>query len=286
MLMSLHLQLKPIESRKTSPIINSIFSAAWMTILVGFLSCGLGTGARVVVAQESGSSSPAKEGDLTRELLELLKEPAVEKSSSPPSNVVDSNGSSIPTSDSLVEVQLDMSTAAGWLRGREPLKKTEGLQNDILARLDQLIEEIEKQSPTSSGSSARNQTPKGQDTSMVPSKNQKTSSTQRETNSSDNTRRPGDQREVQNGNQATKARNVDDGDPSENSPEQAGSPSPGPLQKRGPVAVDLRDPEALQRSAWGSLPDRVREQMQSRMVERFLPAYREEIEAYYRALAK
>lgn len=52
------------------------------------------------------------------------------------------------------------------------------------------------------------------------------------------------------------------------------------------MIVDLNDPRALQRSAWGNLPERTREQMQSRMVERFLPAYREEIEAYYRALVK
>jgi hypothetical protein len=50
--------------------------------------------------------------------------------------------------------------------------------------------------------------------------------------------------------------------------------------------LPLQDPRWLQQNAWGSLPQRKREQMQSRMVEQFLPAYRQDIEAYYRALAQ
>ena len=38
------------------------------------------------------------------------------------------------------------------------------------------------------------------------------------------------------------------------------------------MTVELADPKALQQDVWGQLPSRVRQQMQSRMVEQFLPA--------------
>jgi hypothetical protein len=46
----------------------------------------------------------------------------------------------------------------------------------------------------------------------------------------------------------------------------------------------MADPKRLQQDVWGQLPEQVRKQMQSRMVERFLPSYRPQIEAYFRAL--
>jgi hypothetical protein len=36
---------------------------------------------------------------------------------------------------------------------------------------------------------------------------------------------------------------------------------------------------------WGHLPERIRQQMMSRMVERFLPQYEASIEEYFRRLS-
>lgn len=47
-----------------------------------------------------------------------------------------------------------------------------------------------------------------------------------------------------------------------------------------------RPPEELMKEVWGRLPARLREQMLQSSPDEFLPEYREEIEAYYRELAK
>lgn len=59
-----------------------------------------------------------------------------------------------------------------------------------------------------------------------------------------------------------------------------------PGQDGQPASTEVRTKSAvdLQQDVWGHLPSRVRSQMQSRMVEEFLPTYRERIEAYYRQL--
>ena len=44
--------------------------------------------------------------------------------------------------------------------------------------------------------------------------------------------------------------------------------------------------ELLQQEGWGQLPERVRKQLQSRMVEEFLPSYRQQIEAYFQQLLR
>lgn len=252
--------------------------------LVFFTSISLSAG--ILSGQESSSAPPAKSSDLTQGLLDLLKEPTPDKPKLQANQKTFDNKGNMSASDPLAEVQLGMSTAADWLRSKEPLSKTEGLQNDIVARLDRLIEELEQQSPSTSKNSAQDKTPKGQNSSTSQRKNQ-LSSTNQQTASSNQQKGNAGGNAKQPSGQVSKPGDANEGDqPTKSSTDQDGPASPGPLQKRGPVAVDLRDPEALQRSAWGSLPDRVREQMQSRMVERFLPAYREQIEAYYRALSK
>ena len=46
----------------------------------------------------------------------------------------------------------------------------------------------------------------------------------------------------------------------------------------------MNAPQAYQQTVWGLLPDRVRESMQARMVEQFLPTHREQMEVYYQKL--
>ena len=178
----------------------------------------------------------------------------------------------------LAEVQSEMETAALWLRNLRPVDKTQGVQREIVARLDRLIGELEQQQPQTA--------PASSNTSASDTKQTKQSS-----QTGDDSRQPGSKSELAEKASTQEPSSRDPADPahaaengSESGPSQPGLSSPS-SQRRSNV-VDLNDPTALQRSAWGSLPDRVRDQMQSRMVERFLPSYREDIEAYYRALAK
>jgi hypothetical protein len=60
--------------------------------------------------------------------------------------------------------------------------------------------------------------------------------------------------------------------------------APGQSGMKGQVKMQPIDPGELQRSVWGHLPERIRSQLQARMIEQFLPGYREQLEAYYRGL--
>lgn len=174
----------------------------------------------------------------------------------------------------LAEVQLEMQTAAGWLRSRSSKEKTQDLQRNIVARLDQLIDDLEKQAPESSSSSASL-------TNDVPQS--KPSEQKRQTEPTGSRSQLAEATDRQTGPRSSSSTQPDAAGQNDPSPE---GPSSERSQPGRNAIVDLNDPTALQRSVWGNLPDRVRDQMQSRMVERFLPSYREDIEAYYRALVK
>ncbi|MCC6509783.1 MAG: hypothetical protein IT423_11785 [Pirellulaceae bacterium] len=304
--------------------------------------------------------APATQRDLTEGLLDLLQEPAknepdpkASKSGAKPSNAqVEPKSSqpaiestSQPASDSskrtsgedigeppldpLTEVQLGMSTAAARLRTRTELVKTQGLQRDIVARLDDLIGQLEQRADSENNSSQSNSDQSNSDqsnsdqstsdpnnsssnnssstpgnasnrtqssalppNSLSPSaNNQSPDRRASDRSSADKPSSPSDRSPNNSAAQPSEGQSDDPSNDQEGSQDSTGQdgrvsqPGTGSKQARQ-IVVDLNDPAALQRSAWGSLPERVREQMQSRMVERFLPGYREEIEAYYRALAK
>lgn len=195
-----------------------------------------------------------------------------------------------PPANPLAEVKLGMVTAADWLRSRSRIDETQSLQSDIVTRLDQLIGELQQQPSRGSASSS---TSSASDTSRNPGNLSEMPEGVARSQRSDQGSRPQEHAPPQVPDSETDGNpSAPDSSPSP-SPEGSGdskagpngSPASGAMQSRNAV-VELNDPTALQRSAWGQLPDRVRDQMQSRMVERFLPRYREEIEAYYRALAK
>lgn len=171
----------------------------------------------------------------------------------------------------LVDVQQEMRQAASWLRGQQPAEKTQGLQRDIVARLDQLIGDLQEQTPEPSPATSTSEQP-AQARQPQPGKTREPSS-----------KLAGNQQ--QPSAESATSPPAEPGDADSYAPDRQGPPTAASGQRRDAV-VDLNDPRALQRSAWGNLPDRVRDQMQSRMVERFLPSYRDEIEAYYRALVK
>ncbi len=137
------------------------------------------------------------------------------------------------------------------------------LQGSIVHQLDELIDQLDQQDP-SQGS---------------PQQNQQSSVAQRQPSS-----QSGGEQSPSASSGQTPSAGSQPGD------EQRSESGPGG-QGRGAqagtaseVAVDLADPERLQQNVWGQLPEQMRKQMQSRMVESFLPSYRPQIEAYFRKL--
>lgn len=206
----------------------------------------------------------------------------------------DIEGEDIGANNPLNEVKRGMSTAADWLRKQTPVDQTQNLQQDIVAQLDQLIGELEKKSPQGSASnSASGATSRSNEMAdaHTPNGTSPESASQSQSDLAHRADGPaGQDSNPSNEGERSKVQSHKSNRPGsdssgENASHQDSPSSSGSMQRKDAV-VDLNDPTALQRSAWGNLPDRVRDQMQSRMVERFLPGYREEIEAYYKALSK
>ena len=274
------------------------------------------------MAEDPPTQRATSPSELTEGLLDLLKEPAKTSSSngaparpSQPGNPavappLDGEDIGKGPANPLAEVQLGMSTLANWLRAKSDLARTKELQRDVVLRLDELIGQLENQSPSQSNSSSGSSSSSSSGSAQQKSDSQSTSSSEpTAANNAQSANRSANGNKADSGNKAESSSGSSDNpaDPSSTGNEPSNSKSsnnnrPGQSAGRDPqqalgqpgiskigersVTVDLNDPRALQRSAWGSLPDRMREQMQSRMVERFLPSYRDEIEAYYRALVK
>ncbi len=167
-------------------------------------------------------------------------------------------------SNPLNSVRQNMLIAAGYLRKGVTTTQTQQLQANIVDRLDEIIKGLEETPPP-------NRSPRGQPQSSAEQRQQLA------------------QRQSQQpAAKSPKSPGADDVEPSTEPGQANGVPDDRPTAPRGSssLAVDLADPKALQQSVWGQLPERVRQQMQSRMVEQFLPAYREQIEAYFQALLK
>lgn len=205
---------------------------------------------------ELKSTTQDDQSKLTDGLLELLNEPSSQPKNSdksnPPSNnelPIGSNDSSGRSANPLVQVQSKMVQAATMLQ-QPKLKSTVKVQAEIVQQLDDLISRLEQQEKSQQPSSQRSSQQRQQRQQMSQSENPTTAN-----NKSDQTTvgdQPGSERSDQ--------------------------------PKSTDMSVRTKDPSALQQSVWGHLPSRVRTQMESRMVEEFLPSYRAKIEEYYRSL--
>lgn len=207
-------------------------------------------------SRPSGEQSKLVDG-----LLELLEEPdknnaEVKRPSSiqPDLNRIDPKASQAGANP-LVVIRQRMQIAADYLQQGRSDKQTVELQSSIVGQLDELINQLQQQK------------------SSPESNNQRLQQMQQ-------------QRATQK--QQVESSNPNKSSSSESSSEDNGSSTSGdgPGERLNPADPKLQrnDPAALQQSVWGHLPERVRSQMQSRMVEEFLPSYRQQIEAYYRAL--
>lgn len=161
----------------------------------------------------------------------------------------------------LAIVGKNMRAAAAQLNKGVAGGETRQLQVEIVQRLDSLIEAMQQADPSQPSQPQSQQRHSSE--SQAPESSSSSQPQSAEEDAQAATGEEGDGQPV--GSQSAQGR-----------PSQAGPAAD--------VIVDLADPERLQQDVWGQLPEQVRQQMQSRMVERFLPSYREQIEAYFRAL--
>jgi hypothetical protein len=146
----------------------------------------------------------------------------------------------------LVEVKRKMETAESLLRGGDSVDRAGPVQQQVVAELDALIEQLAKQ--CSSSSSQSNGQPK-----------------------------PGSQRS-QSANSQQAARPGRGTAPARDSTSQ--------IQRDDSQAVQFADREGLHKNLWGHLPPHIREQMLQAHSDEFLPQYELEIEEYFRRLAE
>ncbi len=257
---------------------NTIF-ACWRC---GLMAIQLVLVTPSLYSQTAASSPPAAPiksqtdtKELTDDLLDLLmKPPKTEQIATPAAPTERSQlqqDQSRPEQDPLHSVRQQMFAAAGMLQNGKTDEPTRQVQADIVKQLDELIEQLGRSSQDSSKSS---------DSRSSQSAQQKTEQTQREPASGK--QRSGTQTAADQGKQERDAKNQSSGD------QIPGASDRGELKSTAArnTEVQLADPRAMQQKVWGQLPDRVRQQMQSRMVEQFLPSFQEQINAYYRELAK
>lgn len=241
------------------------------------------------LAQENQSEKPKaqskEQAELVDGLLDLLGEPAPETTDAESQKAPGQAGAESPragddrsaaaanspadaslTGNPLSMVHSSMRSAAERLGRGVVGPETQKLQGDILHQLDELIEQLQQQDPGQSSPQLKQPSSAAQSqASRMPAEEQSQSAGQA----------PSDQSQSEGERQADNGQ-ANGGQGAQDRPSQAGGIAN--------ATVDLADPQRLQQDVWGQLPEQMRKQMQSRMVESFLPSYRPQIEAYFRKL--
>jgi hypothetical protein len=241
----------------------------WSPLLLAMVV--LGTGPARLAAQEMESK---EQSALVDGLLDLLNEPAPSpKLPGQPAPQAEPAGKRslgvAPTQaadNPLQTVRQGMLVAATHLSKGWVTPETRQLQGNIVTQLDELIQQLEQSQPSPP--------------SAQPSQPQPTASSASQPAQTES--QPPSASSAASQSSAPDRSQTD----SQREPGQADQNPDGPAQKgrAATATVDLADPKLLQQNVWGQLPEQVRKQMQSRMVERFLPSYRQQIEAYFQAL--
>jgi hypothetical protein len=261
-----------------SPVVwRGILAPVWAVGLIcGLLSVNCANpqaqGQTPVADVVPGPPEASKQSALVEGLLDLLGETedqaasAWRRDSAPPDVTPADHGfgaNELPeSSNPLVSVRQSMRIAAGHLSKGVANTETRQLQSGIVQQLDELIDSLEQ--------AASNMPEQDAQDNQEPTKAQ-----QQSQSAGQSSTQPEAEEAAGNSSQEP--------DPSERS----SSTSQDTVGENGATAgikVDLADPQALQQDVWGQLPEQLRKQMQSRMVERFLPSYRTQIEAYFQAL--
>lgn len=218
-------------------------------------------GARIVTAAASGNESI---GDQLLEDLDpsLFAPPAAAPDSNAPAGadtdspkqilpgmIDDTQGEDLgapSASAPLAVVVHGMTSAATLVRGDDTVDEAAGVQREVVAELDKLIEQLSKQccgGVCQGGGQPKPQSKRSQAAAgKAGAKPGRGSAPARESSSQ--------------------------------------------LRQGDPGAVNLAEREKLMKDLWGHLPPQVREQMLESSSDEFLPEYADEIEAYFRTLAE
>jgi hypothetical protein len=246
--------------------------------------------------QEGDNKSSSEQKDvLAEELLNDLLPAESSKNSNEPTIQSTTNPDIRSSSKTLAEaetpldfIQLGMRAASTYLREGETGKTTQEVQSNVLLRLDELIQQSEQQSAQKKRkSSSRQQKRKSQ------SQSREQKSDESESSRSNNQPSPNQQQSSSKSDEmkdegGSEQPGQEQGDPSQS--DQQNPSAPGNLSGdnrdgANENATKLADPKSLQQGVWGHLPERIRQQMMSRMVEKFLPQYEASIEEYFRRLS-
>jgi hypothetical protein len=246
--------------------------------------------------QQGDKKSTSEQKDvLSEELLNDLLPADNSKNNNeptPPSNTksdLRSSSKTLADADSPLDfIQLGMRAASTYLREGETGKTAQDVQSNVLLRLDELIQQSEQQSAQKKRkSSSRQQKRKSQNQSREQKQDESESpspNNQSPQNQQQNSNKP-DQMKNE-GNSAQPGQ--EQGDPAQSdqqNPSDSGNLSGDNRDGSKENAAKPADPKSLQQGVWGHLPERIRQQMMSRMVERFLPQYEASIEEYFRRLS-
>ncbi|MEM8864471.1 MAG: hypothetical protein AAGF31_02860 [Planctomycetota bacterium] len=159
----------------------------------------------------------------------------------------------------LAKIETGMATAQQLIAERGKPVATNRVQKQVIADLDELIKQAEKQCQQckngSSGSSGKQAKQKSQRSKPKPGQEQ-----------------PSQQQGSQTASQSRA--------------QQSGQQSTDRLESADSQAAAGRPPADVMKEVWGRLPQRLREQMLESSSDEFLPEYREEIEQYFRRLAE
>ncbi len=222
--------------------------------------------------QESAESAPAGDADipapsdLDSQLLDDLDSQLLEGLEAPPSEsappAANGSGPAAPDAqenqpsrtdeDPLLDIGRRMRNVERRIAEYDTSSPTQDLQRRIVADLEDLIEQMQKQC----SSSADNPSPKNQG------------------GSSPNEQEGGSA----SGGEGTQAAEQASSRPARDSSDRLDA---GRSEK-----VEGEGVQDLVKQVWGHLPPKVRELMRSASVEEFLPKYEQQIEAYYRRLAE
>jgi hypothetical protein len=266
--------------------IASMLQRCLVTLAILWINCAL---TFCSFGQESQPPSSDRD-ELADELLkDLIPNDAANSADSATPNDADPAGQrSFGSSENPLEViHMGMLTASKYLREGETGTNTQEVQNNVLLRLDELIDMSQKQAKKPRSSSSRTSSQRSTKRSAPQEQKPQQRSDSSQQRSGEKNRSQGEQENNEESGEGAEKNNRENqenenGDQSDVDPNSTGRQASN-ASRSGKAA--LGDAKALQQGVWGHLPERIRQQMMSRMVERFLPEYEASIEEYFRKLS-
>ncbi len=218
------------------------------------------------------SQNATQEDDLLDDLLGLLDEPQELDDGK------DKSPATVDVMGELREVQSGMEEIALAMAASEANVGQQ--QIAITRRLDKLIEKLREQAGNQSSGSNQNSSPDNSQAQQDRKSDQPGQPDSQQLQNGDSAKEPSDS----DGTESADSESADSDRTNRPSGEMGDQPGDQNGDADGSVENQELDARDLQTGAWGNLPPQMRQRIQSSMVERFLPSYRDKIQAYYKAM--